>query len=73
MPIKYDEQTDDVNSLRTACRLVKTNEVSILKPIRDIVIEWLCIILEGNAIDSDWLLKYKCHVINQSEMLKERQ
>ena len=37
-----------------------------------------CTILEGVnlntlKIDSDWLPKYKCHVINKSEMLLERQ
>ena len=61
------------NSLRTTVRLVKTNEVSISKPIRDFV-GMVVYFLRGvnlnlQTIDSDWLPKYKCRVINQSEML----
>ena len=53
----------------------ETNEVSIFKPIRDIVI-MVVLLLRGvnlniQKIDSDWLPKFKCHVIDQSEMLFE--
>ena len=56
-------------------RLVKTNEVLIFKPIGDIFRFRFLDRVNLNILkmDSDWLPEYKCHVINQSEMLLERQ
>ena len=60
--------------LRTASRLVKTNKVSLFKPIIDIVRMVVSFLMRGVNlnIDSDWLPKCKCHVNNQSEMLLDK-
>ena len=67
--------TIPLNPLRTTCQLVQINEVSIFKQIRDIVrmdVSFLRVNSNIYNIDSDWLPKYKCHVINHSEMVLER-